>query len=238
MGAATWLLARLTPRTHARTHVSRLMCTLMPMGTSCFDAWVRPVITIAAAAAVLALSGCTPDSQPTRSEGSSHGTPSRTSGAAPSHSVLLDCGDFIGAHPPVRGLQVILGVVALPTSAAGPALQTALTGDQPSSPRLFAKTGLLIKAGTDFQIVVPARAGDRLGIGWGSAATPSQAVVVHHCADEGLPGRWLAYAGGYWLDHPACVTLQVQTADRRQSVDIGLGTACPGQRPPPQPSAT
>lgn len=154
-----------------------------------------------------------------------------------SHSVVLDCGNYIGAHRPVAGLKVVLGVVALPTSAAGPALQTALVGES-SMPRLFAKTGLLIKAGTDFQIIVPARAGDRLGIGWGSAATPSKAVVVRHCPDEGLPVRWLAYAGGYWLDHPACVTLQVRTATKQESVHIGLGTPCPGQRPPPPPSAT
>ena len=196
------------------------------------------MVTIAAVAALLALSGCTPGSQPRHPPGSPSGSASRTSGATPRGSVLLDCGDDIGAHPPDSRLQVILGVVALPTSAAGPALQTAPTGGQPSSPRLFAKTGLLIKAGTDFQLVVPARAADRFGIGWGSAATPSQAVVVHHCADDGQPSSWLAYAGGYWLDHPACVTVQIRTAERRQSVEIGLGTPCPGQRPPSQPSAT
>src|SRR6266436_6437678 len=93
-------------------------------------------------------------------------SPPLTSGTAPRRSVPLNCGDYIGAHPPVPGLKVVLGVVALPTSSAGPALQTARTAD-PSLPRLFAKTGLLIKAGTDFKIVVPARADDRLGIGWG-----------------------------------------------------------------------
>ena len=141
---------------------------LLEIGMSCFDARVRPVVTIAAVAALLALSGCTPGSQPRHPPGSPSGSASRTSGATPRGSVLLDCGDYIGAHPPDSSLQVILGVVALPTSAAGPALQTAPTGGQPSSPRLFAKTGLLIKAGTDFQLVVPARAAgpvrDRMGL--------------------------------------------------------------------------
>ena len=198
---------------------------------------MRRLITVwAAAAALLVLSGCTAGSRPVSSAPSSEASPSPASGALSGHAVALDCGDYIGAHPPVKGLQVVLGVVALPTSTAGPALQTALTGDSPSSPRLFAKTGLLIKAGTDFQIDVAATAGDRLGIGWGSAATPSRAVVVRHCAAPGLPSRWLAYAGGYWLDRPACVVLQVRTATRRTLVHIGLGTPCPGQRPPPQPS--
>lgn len=155
----------------------------------------------------------------------------------PNRSVLLDCGDVIGAHPPTAGLEVVLGVVALPTSAVGPALQTSLDREPPL-PRLFAKTGLLVRAGTDFRIVVAAPAGDRFGIGWGSAAAPSKAVVVHHCSGKGLPGRWLAYAGGYWLDRPACVRLQVRTAARQKSVQIGLGTPCPGQRPPPQPTDT
>jgi len=43
-----------------------------------------------------------------------------------------------------------------------------------------------------------------------------------------------------WLlaRHPACVTLAVWSAGRHRTVHIGLGTPCPGQRPPPEPSAT
>jgi hypothetical protein len=148
----------------------------------------------------------------------------------------LDCADYIGTDPPATSLQVVLGVVGLPTSmAADSALQTALTGDH-SLPRLFAKTGLLVRRGTDFQILVPSGSGGRLGIGWGSAATPSKAVVVSDCSAAGMHGHWMHFAGGYWLDHPACVALQVRTAQKSETVHIGLGTPCPGQRPPPQPT--
>jgi hypothetical protein len=167
-------------------------------------------------AAALTLSGCTTDSQPKHPGGLSRA----------SRSVPLNCGDYIGTHPPVPGRKVVLGVVALPTSSAGPALRTARTAD-PSLPRLFAKTGLLIKSGTYFEIVVAARADDRLGIGWGSAATPGKAVVVRNRSDVGLPGRWIAYAGGYWLQHPACVTLRVRTATQAQSVHLGLANHAP-----------
>jgi hypothetical protein len=191
------------------------------------------------AACVLALTSCSTNARAEPSGPSSHGP------RAPGTSVVsgrngsvqqLSCHDSIGTHRPVPGLQVILGVVALPTSTAGPALQTSRTGQTPSTPRLFAKTGLLIRAGTDFRIVVPQGSGRQLGIGWGSTASPSQAIVVSHCPRAGLPGNWIAFAGGYWLNHPACVALQVQTMHKTRTVHIGLGTPCPGQRPPPQPS--
>jgi hypothetical protein len=104
-------------------------------------------------------------------------------------------------------------------------------------PRLFAKTGLLVRVGADFQIVVPPGSGRRLGIGSGSPSSPSKTVAVSHCPRVvGLPGSWIAYAGGYWLDHPACVALQVQTAQQTKTVRIGLGAPCRGQRPPRQPT--
>jgi hypothetical protein len=189
-------------------------------------------------ACLLAVTACSTSSGSEPSGASTHApwSPDTSVVSGGSASVQhLDCNDYIGAHPVVPGLQVVLGVVALPVSTAGPALQTARTGD-PSIPRLFAKTGLLVRAGTDFQIDVPPGSRDRLGIGWGSGASLSKAVVVSHCPRAHLPVKWIAFAGGYWLDHPACVRLQVRTADRRRSVRLGLGAPCPGQAPPPQPT--
>lgn len=134
-------------------------------------------------------------------------------------------------------MQVVLGVVALPTSLRYSALQTALTSD--AGPlRLFAKTGLAIRTGTTFELVVPAEYGDRLGIGWGGApSAPTSRFTVADCANPGGTG-WLAYAGGYWIDHPACVTLIVKAGGKQQTVHIGIGTACPGQLPPQGPTQT
>jgi len=76
----------------------------------------------------------------------------------------------------------------------------------------------------------------RLSIGWGGApAAPSHRLLVPNCANPGDAG-WLAYAGGYWIDHPACVPLIVKAGGKQQQVHIGLGIACPGQRPPQEPS--
>jgi hypothetical protein len=154
-----------------------------------------------------------------------------SSSATPAAESVLTCGNYIDGNAPVAPLQVVLGVVALPVSPEYPALQTSLSGDGNGALRLFAKTGLVIRPGTTFQLIVPARFSDRLSIGWG---TPSHRVVVSDCSNPG--GGWLAYAGGYWIDHPACVPIIVRAGSKQQQVHIGVGTACPGQRPPQGPS--
>jgi hypothetical protein len=155
-----------------------------------------------------------------------------TSSATPAAKSVLDCGSYIDNNARAAPLQVVLGVVALPVSPGYPALQTSLSGDGNGPLRLFAKTGLVIRPGTTFELIVPARFTSRLSIGWG---TPSHRVVVSHCVGTG-GGRWLAYAGGYWIDHPACVPVIVRAGGKQQQVHIGVGTACPGQRPPQGPS--
>ena len=147
----------------------------------------------------------------------------------------LACGDYIDNDAQAAPLQVVLGVVALPVSPGYPALGTSLSGDGNGPLRLFAKTGLVIRPGTRFELIVPARFTSRLRIGWGKPGTPSQRVVVDDCANTGGP-RWLAYAGGYWIDHPACVSIIVSVGGKQQQVHIGIGTACPGQRPPQEPT--
>jgi hypothetical protein len=154
-------------------------------------------------------------------------------------SSVLPCGSYIDTHVPPASFQLVLGVVALPTSPNYPALQTARTGDGNHPRRLFAKTGLVIKAKNSFEIIVPPQVAAptvRLGVGWGGApSTPSQRVVVSNCPQAGT-SEWLAYPGGYWLDHPTCAPLIVKTDGKQQQVHIGLGTPCPGQQPPQGPS--
>lgn len=154
-----------------------------------------------------------------------------TSSATPAAGSVLDCSGAAVVDV-VAPLQVVLGVVALPVSPRYPALQTFLSGDGNGPLRLFAKTGLFFRPGTTFELIVPARFTSRLRIGWG---TPSQIVEVSNCANPG-GGGWLAVAGGYWIDHPACVPIIVRAGVKQQQVHIGVGKACPGQRPPQGPS--
>jgi len=186
------------------------------------------------------LAGCTgisvarqsgkPGPATTSGRSSTQSRGSATSSAAPVGESVLACGNYIDGDAPVAPLQVVLGVVALPISPVYPALGTSLSGEGNGALRLFAKTGLVIRPGTAFELIVPAEFADRLSIGWGSPGTPSHRVVVNNCPNPG--GGWLAYAGGFWIDHPACVPIIVRTGGKQREVHIGVGTPCPGQQPP------
>jgi hypothetical protein len=200
------------------------------------------LVTVAAIAMLLA--ACTsgagrPGNGKTGPAATSGQTPARTNGlstssATPAAESVLKCGSFIGNSARAGPLQVVLGVVALPASPGYPALQTSLSGDGNGPLRLFAKTGLVIRPGTTFELIVPARFTSQLSMGWGMPGTPGHRVLVDNCANAG--GGWLAYAGGYWIDHPACVPVTVRAGGKQQQVHVGVGTACPGQRPPQGPS--
>jgi hypothetical protein len=160
--------------------------------------------------------------------------PGKAAPAASADEPALACGDYIDANASAAPLQVVLGVVALPASPRYPALGTSLSGEGDEALRLFAKTGLVIRPGTTFELIVPAPFARRLSIGWGLPGMPSHRVVVNSCPNPG--GKWLAYAGGYWIDHPACVPIIVRAGGKQQEVHIGVGAPCPGQRPPQGPS--
>jgi hypothetical protein len=197
---------------------------------------------VTAAAIAMLLAACTSGTggsstgktSPVATSGHASVRPTAPARLLPGESALA-CGDYIDNNAQAAPLQVVLGVVALPVSPGYPALGTSLSGDGNGPLRLFAKTGLVIRPGTRFELIVPARFTSRLRIGWGKPGTPSQRVVVDDCANTG-GRRWLAYAGGYWIDHPACVSIIVSVGGKQQQVHIGIGTACPGQRPPQEPT--
>lgn len=192
---------------------------------------VGPALAVVALGAVLV--GCSSSSSGPASPRSPDRAPA---GAGVSAVAALDCSGSIHQDPPPPDWELVLGVVALPTTVRAAALQTARTGDADPALRLFAKTGLRIKAGTRFELVVPESSADAVSIGWnGQPSTPSRRVTVA-CRRDASQTGWLAYPGGYWLPRPACVSLVVRVGKSEQHVRLGLGTPCPGQRPPQGPS--
>ena len=196
---------------------------------------------IAAIAATLVLCGCGGGSG---SSNTGSGTTASSAAAAaveaktvgPDATQRLRCADFIDTSPPPRGYSVVLNVVGLPTSPHSRALQTARTHEVPPEPRLFAKTGLLIRADSRFSLLVSHR--ERLWIGWANGpAQPHKAVVVRGCARPSKTGSdWLAYPGGFWVQAVGCYSLIVRSSGREQRVRLGLGAPCSRQKPPATPT--
>jgi len=191
------------------------------------------------AAAVLLLCGCSGTSAPSAASTTSSSPPTSSEPGVTSPTVpvlaSLACSDPIDGGPPPADWQTVLGVVALPASPPSRALQAFDSGD-PTVPALFAKTGLLVRAGQAFELEVPTERDNPVAIGWGNALRfrPSARFAVPACPDT-LGTGWLAYPGGYWVDVRQCLPLTVRAAGREQQVHIGIGTPCPGQEPPAAP---
>ncbi|MDZ4826313.1 MAG: hypothetical protein SGJ13_07585 [Actinomycetota bacterium] len=57
------------------------------------------------------------------------------------------------------------------------------------------------------------------------AAEPAVAVRVGPCPADG-DARWLAFAGGYWVAVPACVTVEVSASSDPVDARVPVGAAC------------
>jgi hypothetical protein len=144
----------------------------------------------------------------------------------------LPCSEFVGDTAPPRGMRLVLGVVALPGRPdESRALQTGRDGA-----RLFAKSGLWVRAGSRFELIVPTEFRDRIVMTWGNAGEGNHGTEMTDPGCHVNGSRWVNYVGGYWVAHPLCATLVVASGGRRRRIRIGIGTPCAGQRPPAVPS--
>ena len=149
----------------------------------------------------------------------------------------LPCHEAIGNQSPPQAMRVVLGVVALPASPGlRHALQTSRIGAPGSGLRLFAKWGLSVRSDTRFELIVPAALRGQLSIGWGNAGEGHFGSIVIDPGCRAPHHRWINFAGGYWTTRPRCATLIVAANGERRHVRIGVGKACSGQLPPPQPT--
>jgi hypothetical protein len=152
--------------------------------------------------------------------------PVRSTGGAspPPGTTLLSCDSPIGIEPsPERSHRAVLDAVALDVSAT---LQANATGG--SDPhRLFAKTGLLVHAGTASEIDVPDAWASRLAIAWGNHASEwTTRLRIPACPRSGPGGDWLVYPGGLSVDEPACVPLEVRAGGKVVTVRLAVGVRC------------
>jgi hypothetical protein len=145
-------------------------------------------------------------------------------------TVMLPCQDAIHSLAGPDADQItFFNEVALPKNA----LQANRSGEPDPSAKLFAKNGLEIASGSTFTLSVPDDWMGRASIGWGSPSIRTMRLYVHACHELIAGNRWLVFAGGFWAAEPSCVPLAVNAGNQQETVQIGVGTACPGQSPPP-----
>ena len=182
-------------------------------------------------AAVLLVASCT--SGGARARDPLPETPRSTVAAASPDADSLRCTDSIGATAAAApNLQVVLGDIALPT---GILLQAETSGEIDPAARFFAKWGLVVRAGAVVDVAVAPGWASHARIGWGSPAPRGMRVHVPGCAAPAGQGPWLAFAGGYWVDRPACVPLIVTRDNQQAAVSISVGSSCPPSHRTSQP---
>jgi hypothetical protein len=173
---------------------------------------------------IVLLGACTagdPGPGAARSPGSTAGsTLPRPAESTPPAPGEIDCDHSIATMPaPTPGTRIVLGVVALPTNV----LQAV-----PMEGRFWSKRGLEVLAGVVVEISVAPEAAGHAEIGWGSPGQPGTSLRVNGCSalGGGAVRPWLAFAGGYWVDSPACVPIVVRSNGRAARVRVAVGVAC------------
>jgi hypothetical protein len=140
-------------------------------------------------------------------------------------TATLSCSDPIGTLPsPTSPQQGILDVVALQTTST---LQVSDSSDD--AYRLFAKTGLMIHTGRASTLTLPVDRAGRAAIAWGNPASEWATSLEIPACPSPTSGQdvWLVFPGGFSLDVPACVPLQVRAGSEVSTVRVAVGAPCP-----------
>lgn len=154
--------------------------------------------------------------------------------AAVADRIEVPCDDTITEFsPPGPDLNtvdpefdIVGGVIALRTAkTAGYVAQLSAHGlyDDPTL-RLAAKTPLLVRRGTTFELRVPDDLHDRVALDY-SRSGPSLRTAFGPCDSE---TEWLLFTGYVWVADPECISLEVVLPDSTvEAPQLGLGAPCP-----------
>ncbi|MBG0564611.1 hypothetical protein [Actinoplanes aureus] len=168
--------------------------------------------------AALLLAGCwgADDPAPARLPPDGPG-PAAAVSPSPDQWTVSCAHDIGGTAPDPTSYRVVLDAVALPSAVLEP--------HESGEPGwLFAKHGLLVRAGTEVAISVPPEWAAAARIGWGSPGPEGTRILVPAC--RGGRSGWLAFAGGYTVRKPACLPLLVRVDEREERTAVSVGVAC------------
>ncbi|RLP95267.1 hypothetical protein [Micromonospora sp. CV4] len=105
-------------------------------------------------------------------------------------------------------------------------LSVAESGEADPAARLFAKWGLVIRAGAVVDLQVAQGWEDDARIGWGAPTTPAATAQVHACAPNDGRAKWMAFVGGTWVANSTCLPLIVRSSGGQDRVNLGIGRPC------------
>jgi hypothetical protein len=149
-------------------------------------------------------------------------------------TATLDCADPPFGTPPAEARVFDDQVALLAGGSADQAMPAERLQRGPSPVlRFWSKSPLFVRTGTRAQIRVPRSERGRVAVTWGNtgrSGTATRVFSVGPC-DGGI--GWIGFPGGYFVDEPHCVRLIVRVGNRDRTTRIGVGSACPGQDPPP-----
>ncbi|WP_143047236.1 hypothetical protein [Amycolatopsis xylanica] len=76
---------------------------------------------------------------------------------------------------------------------------------------------------------MPAAWAARVSISWGNrAAEWTTSLRIPACpVPHSESGSWLVFPGGFLVDEPACVPLEVGSGSEVRTVHVSVGTPCP-----------
>ncbi len=133
--------------------------------------------------------------------------------------VDLRCHELIDhIDTPPENYRVVADVVAFNPDQ----LSVSIPPGDPDG-RLWAKDGLVVRAGAQFEILAPRRIGDDLTFGWGSVDEVN-ALRVPACEFRG--SEWLVYAGGWTPRARGCYDVLVRVDEVIETVQMAIGAAC------------
>ncbi|GIH17511.1 hypothetical protein [Rugosimonospora africana] len=136
---------------------------------------------------------------------------------------LVSCASSIAGLPdPPDDYRVVARNVAVPIASV---LQVIDQGGADPAARLFAKWGLLVRAGAAVDLRVGPGWEDRARLSWGGAAVSATAVQVPACPAPSS-SAWLVFAGGTLVAQPACLPLIVRSQGQETQVRLGVGVPC------------
>ncbi|WP_146247344.1 hypothetical protein [Micromonospora arborensis] len=170
---------------------------------------------------IAALTSCTPASDERQP-----GTPpvDGTTSSASDRGAGPPCTPSVTAMPAIpAGYRLVGKDVAVPEDTV---LAVEDSGEADRAARLFAKWGLVVRAGAVVDLQVAPDWESRARIGWGTARTPAATTTVRACPPNDEQSGWMAFVGGTWVAQAACVPLVVRSNGQENRVNLGIGVAC------------